>query len=58
MMSDWSFAFSSTICIFVSSSSASGTAGGCSSIRSVIGIAWHISNAPTKTSTWRWWGTS
>ena len=57
-MSDWSFAFSSTICILVRSSSASGTAVGCSSIRSVIGIAWHISNAPTKTSTWRWWGTS
>ena len=57
-MSVWSLAFICTICIFVISSSASGMPWVASSIRSVTGISWHISNEPTNTSTWRWLGMS
>ena len=52
-MSFTSFSFRRTICSFVSSSSASGTVGLSTSSRS-SGIAWHILNSPTNTSSWRW----
>src|SRR5919204_104662 len=48
-----SFSFTSMICSFVSSSSASGTLASSTSSRCSSGISWHIRNAPTKTSTWR-----
>src|SRR6266536_622565 len=48
-----SFSFSSITCSFVSKSSASGIDVSSSSRRPSSGIAWHMRNAPTNTSTWR-----
>src|SRR5581483_2015634 len=57
-MSRWSRSVSSTICSFVSISSARGTVSGSSSRRSEIGITWHIEKSPMNTSSLRWFASS
>ena len=53
-----SFSFSSMIWSFVSSSSASGTVAALTVSRCSSGISWHMRNEPTKTSSWRRFGSS